>query len=343
MNILTTFFFLCLLLSHSMNSFAQSKIKKIKLGHSSNCIITGDNQLKCWGNQSLKPGQYNEPFHTPQLIDIFHAVKDLEIDINAYSCALSTSGGVKCWGQVPGTEPSEKASSKMPFTVKTPSPAKAITTGGDTVCVLLTNGEVRCLGGNNWDNPGIYKGTTETIPVSLPQPADQIITNRINITVRLIDGSVWHWGFHHGKPTQIKSLNNSVRQIVGGDTKDCFILHSGELKCELNKDRYTTIKGLESNVKTAITHEDSGCAVLTTGQVKCWGFNGNGKIGLGPSVDRSADAVLISGINDAVEVDMENGIACAQLKNEIVKCWGSGFKILGTGSDTFLPPYELKI
>jgi hypothetical protein len=56
-----------------------------------------------------------------------------------------------------------------------------------------------------------------------------------------------------------------------------------------------------------------------------------------------AKALIVNGIEGAVSVAIVEDIACAILKNEMVKCWGSGFGMLGNGPETHLPPYELKI
>ena len=159
-----------------MNALAQTRIKKIKLAHSTTCIINENDQLKCWGGQSIKPGSYTEPNSSPELIDVFPSVAEIEIG-GAYSCAISTKGEVKCWG----------LAHEVPFLVKLPSPAKAVTACGDTICILLTDGDVRCFdlgqGSNNL-----------ALAVSLPSAADQIASNYISITVHLVDGSIWRWG-----------------------------------------------------------------------------------------------------------------------------------------------------
>lgn len=332
--------FISLFLFANQYAAAQTRIKKITLGMNTTCIIDGNSKLKCWGGNSSKPGEYFLPNSSPEIIDVFPAVADVLIGLS-FTCALSTLGEVKCWGKVGGASEEAQKLEVQPSLVKLPAPAKSIAGISDTICVLLTTGKVYCWGRNNWASPNIYSGTNEAIPVSLPDGVVQLEATPLDFTALLDDGTVLRWGNFQPKT---KKLNiEPVQKLMGGDTRICFILNSGRTLCEINKEIFKPVPGLENNVVSGRTHEESGCAVLENGQVKCWGFNGDGKIGLGAHIDRTTDAHLVVGVSDAISAEMDNGIACALLKNDTVKCWGSGFKILGNGNETYLPPYELKI
>jgi alpha-tubulin suppressor-like RCC1 family protein len=332
--------FILLLLVSSQYGAAQTKIKKISLGMHTTCIIDANSKLKCWGGHSSKPGRYFLPNSGPEMIDVFPAVADVLIGLS-FSCALSTLGEVKCWGKVPGATDEAQKTEVQPSLVKLPAPAKSIAGISDTICMQLINGKVYCFGRNNWATPTIYSGTNEAIPVILPDGVIQLEASPLDFTALLDDGTVLRWGNFQPKA---KKLNlEPVKKLMGGDTRICFILNTGRVLCEMDKESFKPVKGLEGNVVSGRTHEESGCAVLEGGQVKCWGFNGDGKIGLGAHIDRTSDAHLVAGVSDALSTEMDNGISCALLKNDTVKCWGSGFKILGNGDETFLSPYELKI
>lgn len=341
-----TFAKFLLVIVFSINSFnvlAQIKIKKIKFGFRSTCIIDTSNKLKCWGSQAPVPDHYNNSFGTPILIDVFPAVVDVELAIG-FTCALSVSGEVKCWGKVPDAQSDGKDGiNKAPFLIQLPSPAKSMASAAATICFVLRSGEVRCLGENNWDDPLKYRGTSAAETFNLPGQVEQLSGDMNNFTVKLIDGSVWRWGNYRAKPYRLNALASGVNEIISSETSHCFLLSSGSVKCEIEKEQFKTIKGLESDAISADVHGESGCAVLNDGSVKCWGYNTNGKLGQSASVVKSDEALIVNGIEGAVSVAIEEDIACAILKNEIVKCWGSGFGMLGNGTETHLPPYELKI
>ena len=66
------------------------------------------------------------------------------------------------------------------------------------------------------------------------------------------------------------------------------------------------------------------------GSVACWGDNFHGELGAGTKHDRR-DAVLVKGVEGAVEVQAGLTYACARLENGHVECWGS------TPMSTYVP------
>ena len=74
------------------------------------------------------------------------------------------------------------------------------------------------------------------------------------------------------------------------------------------------------------------CAILDDGRLKCWGANGQGRLGLGDSVDRGDDpgemgehlpAVDLGTGRTARAVVASDTHTCALLDNGQVKCWGN--------------------
>ncbi len=73
------------------------------------------------------------------------------------------------------------------------------------------------------------------------------------------------------------------------------------------------------------------CALSATGVVRCWGFNGNGQLGLGDTLDRgdgpnemggNLPAVDLGTGRTATSISAGNGHTCAVLDDASVKCWG---------------------
>jgi alpha-tubulin suppressor-like RCC1 family protein len=66
--------------------------------------------------------------------------------------------------------------------------------------------------------------------------------------------------------------------------------------------------------------------------VWCWGFNGDGEVGDGTTVDR-ASPVQVTGIFNAVQIATGESHSCAALQDGSVECWGSDLQgQVGDGS-----------
>jgi alpha-tubulin suppressor-like RCC1 family protein len=74
------------------------------------------------------------------------------------------------------------------------------------------------------------------------------------------------------------------------------------------------------------------CAVMDDNTIECWGSNDNGQLGNG-TTDNASSSVTVSGINNAVDVQVGVGFSCALLDDGTVSCWGSNDSgRLGSGS-----------
>ena len=94
---------------------------------------------------------------------------------------------------------------------------------------------------------------------------------------------------------------------------------------------------------------DETCAILDDQTLRCWGLNGNGKLGLGDTLNRSAPPVtpvaLGAGRTPSAVTVAEYHV-CVLLDNGTVKCWGSGGRgSLGVGDtlDRTAPPSAVNL
>jgi len=74
------------------------------------------------------------------------------------------------------------------------------------------------------------------------------------------------------------------------------------------------------------------CALLSSGAVECWGANDAGEHGDGTTTNSRVPRLPVVGINNATQVTVGQGSACARLATGAIKCWGdNGLGELGNG------------
>ncbi|CAB4875405.1 unannotated protein [freshwater metagenome] len=90
--------------------------------------------------------------------------------------------------------------------------------------------------------------------------------------------------------------------------------------------------GALSNVVSVTAGGVHSCALLADGTVQCWGYNGEGELGDGTTIDSNAP-VVVSGLSGVVSIAAGDSHTCAVLSSGAVWCWGANaFGQLGDGT-----------
>jgi alpha-tubulin suppressor-like RCC1 family protein len=287
------------------------------------CALTNAGGVKCWGRNNN--GQLGNGTNTNSNVPV--AVVDGSgllsgvIAITAggfHTCALTSAGGVKCWGAGFGGELGNGVAgdSNVPTDVidRSASPpllrgVTAIAAGGYHTCVLKSGGEVECWG----DNMHGALGEDPTIA-----------TREL-------------------EPVIVSGLPNNVSAIAAGVFHTCAITSAGAARCwgentdgQLGNGSRTEshtpvpVTGFETGGAIAIAAGDGhSCALSTAGGVKCWGDNESGEIGDGSdpiTVPRRLTPVDVVGFESGGASAIAAGSfdSCAVTTAGALKCWGDG-------------------
>lgn len=347
---------------------------KVSLGLHHTCAVLNTGAAKCWGGNDY--GQLG--IGTTTGISAPVTVSGLGSGVASiaagwyHTCALTTGGGVKCWGD---NEYGQLGNStthdfSTPVTVSgLTSGVSAIAANGYYTCAILSTGGVKCWGKNSTGQLG--NGTTDnsSIPVNvydLNNGVAAISSSASHTCARLGTGGIKCWGnneqgqlgvgtwyYYSNIPVDVSVFITGVAVISAGGLHTCVVDNTGAAKCwgdnftgqlgdGTTSDSYTPVDvvGLSSGVVAISAGQDNTCALLNTGAAKCWGYNVFGQLGDGTTIDNPIP-VDVSGMSSGASV-IATGIfhTCSLVSTGVVKCWGSNeFGQLGNGttSDSSTP------
>ncbi len=280
-----------------------------------------------------------------------------------HTCALLSSGVVKCWGE---NQYGELGDGTMaPRSTPTPvinlgGAATAIAAGAYHSCALVGGG-VKCWGLNNFGQLGDNTATLRNAPVSvvnLGGAATALSSACAYHTCAVVDGVLKCWGYNffgqlgdgttaqRNTPVSVINLGGAATAIVGGLAHTCGLLSGGVIKCwgqnasgELG-DGTTAPKSTPTPVinpggaATAVTGGRIHTCALIGGAVKCWGSNDFGQLGDNSMTRRSAPVSVIN-LGGAATALSGGGFHNCALVGGGVRCWGSnGNNEMGDGTMT---------
>lgn len=249
---------------------------------------------------------------------------------NLHSCALLSTGAVRCWGSNSDGQLGQNNTTSLGNTPATSiisagdiplgGTAKQIVAGYGFTCALLINGNVRCWGYGNSGRLGYNAGANVAV-----SPATSIINT----------GDV--------------PVGGTVEQISAGLGHTCAVLTGGAVRCwgvgttgELGYNNTSNVGDAPASsimiagdvpvgmaVKQIAAGRLSTCALLVNGAVRCWGSNGSGQLGYNNTAtvgNAPASSIINAGdvpIGGTVtQIVMGDFHTCALLTSGSVRCWG---------------------
>jgi alpha-tubulin suppressor-like RCC1 family protein len=250
-----------------------------------------------------------------------------------FTCALSTTGAVYCWGFNADGELGNNSTtnSSVPVAVSTAGVLSGVTVtqitadSGFNACALGAAGAAYCWGKNSDGQLGNNTLTSSSVPVAVS-------------TAGVLAGK-------------------TLTQITAGNDLTCALDSAGLAYCwgdntrgQLGNNSTTTPSPVPVAVTTTgalsgvtLTQVSAGnafaCALGSTGVAYCWGYNASGQLGNSSTVSSGVPvAVTTTGVLAGVtltQVTPGASFACALGSTGAAYCWGlNGKGQLGNGSTT---------
>jgi alpha-tubulin suppressor-like RCC1 family protein len=310
------------------HSYAQGLIAT-SISHTCALTKSSDAGVRCWGNNSS--GQLGDGTITNRNEPV--AVVGLSSGVSAvgagpdFSCALLTSGQVRCWGanfhgQL-GTGP-DRDHSLVPVTVLSSgggplTNVTSLSVGSLHVCAVLSSGGAKCWGANTFGQLGDNTTSSRDFPADVWGFAADVSSIEAGsahsclTTIQPAGGNVYCFG------------NNSHYQLGDGTTDPSWIPKQ--------------VMGLV-NVEEANAGDRHSCARTIAGLLYCWGDNSEGMLGDGTTLTAVGPTTIIDGLSATIgRISLGRRHSCGRLSpaggsNEIF-CWGRGLEgQVGDGDST---------
>jgi alpha-tubulin suppressor-like RCC1 family protein len=280
------------------------------------CAVTTEGGVRCWGSNDL--GQLGagteaelDPDDNRDGRFLAEQVVGLETGVAAIgtfghtTCALTTGGGVKCWGEgfygALGNGDTEDSAVPVDV-VGLDRGVASISVGYGHVCALMTAGGVKCWGDN--EDGQLGTGTYDSSDV----------------------------------PVDVIGLTDGVTAVSAGGGQTCVLTIAGGVTC-WGKNLYgecglddeytwnvlvpTPVAGLPGPVAKVVAGIHHTCALTPAGGVVCWGTDAEGQLGNDDAIALSAVPVDVLGLTSGVADIHPAGWYTMARVGDAVKLWGA--------------------
>lgn len=341
--------------------------KQVSAGGSHTCALTISGGVKCWGNNSF--GQLGDGTLTNRSVpaDVTGLTAGIDRVVAAggpHACALTSAGGVKCWGYNLNGQLGDGTTTDRNRAVDVVGLSAGVANivgGAYHTCLLTTAGAVKCWGINSNGQLGDGTTTQRTAPVDvtgLSSGVLKIATTGFHTCALTSVGGVKCWGGNgngglgdgttasRSTPTDVIGLSAGVISIAAGANTTCAVLANGGTKCwgdngygavgdgtTTQRNSPVDVLGLPLTL-SGIVAASQTCALTNSGGVKCWGNNSRGQVGDNTTTDRAAPVDVV-GLSSGVASISAGGHTCVLTTGGAIKCWGwNAFGQLGDTTTT---------
>ncbi len=256
---------------------------QLTAGESHTCALLSNGSVRCWGAGTEGRLGYgntnsigdNESPASAGNVDVGGTVTQISAG-NRHTCALLSSGNVRCWGagadgRMGNGDTSNIGDDETPASagnIIIGGTVTQISAGGHHTCALLSTGNIRCwgrgsagrLGYGNTSNIGDNESPASAGDVNVGGTVTKVDSGTQQTCALLSTGNVRCWG-----DSTIAPLGYGNSNTIGDNETPAA---AGDLN----------LGGTVKNISAAYAHI---CALMSTDQIRCWGAGSDGQLGYG--------------------------------------------------------------
>lgn len=246
-----------------------SGVASVAPGTTHTCAVTTAGAAKCWGYNGsgrLGDGTTLDRSTPVGVVGLSAGVASVVVGSQGHTCAVTTDGGVKCWGYNYYGQLGDGTTldrSTPVGVVGLNSGVASVASANYHTCAVTTTGAAKCWGHNGYGQLG--------------------------------DGST----LQRVTPVTVSGLETGAVSMGAGGYRTCAVSTTGAVKCwgynggtlgdgtTVNRSTPVGVNGLASGIASITTGGSHACAVTTAGAAKCWGYNSQGQLGDGSTTTKS--------------------------------------------------------
>ncbi len=307
----------------------------VTAGWNHTCAVSTDGAVQCWGlNHSgqLGDGTTTTRRAPTSVVGLSRGVVAVAAGAN-HSCALTSGGGVQCWGANSDGQLGDGTRTEQVTPVAVvglDSGVVAVTAGYRHTCALTTSGAVRCWGDNGSGELG--DGTSHIrltpVPVAGLDGGVVAVSAGGGVSCRHLDGTL-----------RCRPVAHTCAVTASGAVRCWGSNSSGQIGDGSGVDQPTPVDvaGLPGAAHAVAAGPEGSCAVTSVGALLCWGRNEYGQLGNGTAVTQPTPVPVVGLADGVTAVSVGTAHTCAVVSG-VVACWGMNWHgELGDGTLTNRP------